>query len=189
MPTEGRRSGSRCAGRSLPGPSAWTHGPDRASPPLTTHAFQNRLRLVRPPAALVVDDAPARSAPPRENAVARANKAAAMAGDDAMREVFTRRVTEALEGGRSAILRPERRATLVDLGSRMGIRPFDCHLVIALTQDAARRREVELTGTAASTPAPTRDESSKPIPAWALLAAIVLGIGCSMVAIAWLQSG
>ena len=39
------------------------------------------------------------------------------------------------------MLRPERRERLVSMATRLGLRPFDAHLVIAIAQEAARRGE------------------------------------------------
>gem|GEM_PF-6657509 len=58
------------------------------------------------------------------------------------RVIFATQVQDCLEGGRAAILRPQRREELLALSHRMGFRPFDANLIIALVQDAARRGEV-----------------------------------------------
>jgi len=55
-----------------------------------------------------------------------------------MRWVFATRVASSLEGGRAGILRPEVRERLLVQGQRLGLRPFDANLVIAIVQDAAR---------------------------------------------------
>jgi hypothetical protein len=52
-----------------------------------------------------------------------------------------------LEGGRTALLTPDRRRRLVTLATKMGLRPFDAALIIAIVQDAARAGE-PLTGEA-----------------------------------------
>lgn len=62
---------------------------------------------------------------------------AAPACDDP-RWVLAARAASTLEGGRAAILTPENRRRLMDLAARMGLRPFDASLVIAIVQDAAR---------------------------------------------------
>jgi hypothetical protein len=54
------------------------------------------------------------------------------------RWVLAMRTAGLLEGGRAALLTPERRRRLTSLASRMGVRPFDAALVIAVVQDAAR---------------------------------------------------
>lgn|GEM_PF-1741423 len=92
--------------------------------------------------------APAREAPGRAaagpgvwSAVIRENRSAAALELEDARLVFALRVSERLEGGRAAILRPENRRRLMELSSRMGLEPFDASLVIAIVQDAARRGE------------------------------------------------
>jgi hypothetical protein len=57
--------------------------------------------------------------------------------DDA-RWILARHAAGQLQGDRAAILPPARRRDLVDLGTRLGLRPFDCNLVLAIVQDAAR---------------------------------------------------
>lgn len=64
--------------------------------------------------------------------------AAGLAAHDA-RWVTAARATQAIEGGRAAVLRPEVRARLVSSAERMGLRPFDANLVLAIVQDAARQ--------------------------------------------------
>lgn len=89
------------------------------------------LRLVR------ADD------PPRA-AVVRRPRARLEATD--ARWVLAVRAREALEGGRAAVLPPERRARLNDLGRRLGLRPFDVSLIIAIVQDEARTGGVDREG-------------------------------------------
>jgi hypothetical protein len=48
------------------------------------------------------------------------------------------RASESIEGGRAAVLRPEVRSRLISSATRMGLRPFDANLVLAIVQDAAR---------------------------------------------------
>lgn len=66
--------------------------------------------------------------------------ASTLSPDDA-RSILARRTGELLEGGRQAMLRPERRRNLERLASRLGLRDFDAGLVIAIAQDAARHGE------------------------------------------------
>jgi hypothetical protein len=56
----------------------------------------------------------------------------------------------ALEGGRGAILRPDRRRRLMTTAAAMGLREFDASLIIAIVQDAARRGEPLNAGAARS---------------------------------------
>lgn len=66
------------------------------------------------------------------------NAAASVLDPEDARAILARRVVESLEGGSAAILRPEVRSRLVTTGVRMGLRPFDANLVIAIMQDDAR---------------------------------------------------
>lgn len=68
------------------------------------------------------------------------NRMAALAADD-VRAAFAATVAASLEGGRAAILRPKARQALMASGAKLGLRPFDTSLVIAIVQDAARRGE------------------------------------------------
>jgi len=74
-------------------------------------------------------------------AVERANRESAELTPDDARVIFAMRVFESLEGGRAAILRPERRARLRHLATSLGLGQFDTALVMAIAQDAARRGE------------------------------------------------
>ena len=99
------------------------------------------LRLVDAPIAPLLRLAPPASAGPDAAAVARVRQeniaAGALSPDDA-RWILAAQAAATLEGGRLAMLRPERRRALVALATRIGLRPFDASLVIAIVQDAAR---------------------------------------------------
>src|SRR5262249_36767795 len=82
-----------------------------------------------------------RVAPADISEVERENRSAAGLDPAAMREAFGAGVAAALDGGSAAILTPERRRRLVDIAERLGIRPFDANLVIAVVQDRVRRGE------------------------------------------------
>ena len=71
----------------------------------------------------------------RENAVA-----AGMSATDA-RWVFAVQVAHAIEGGRAALLSPDRRRRLGVMARGMGLRPFDASLIIAVVQDGVRSGE------------------------------------------------
>ena len=73
--------------------------------------------------------------------VKRANRLAAKLPADDARLIMAARVAESLSGGKAAILRPERRVSLLRMATRLGIRPFDANLIIAVVQDSARRGE------------------------------------------------
>jgi len=72
-----------------------------------------------------------------EEAVARENRFAAATPFDA-HGVLAARTVEQLQGD---VLTPERRQQLSRLAGRIGVRPFDANLVIAVVQDRARRGE------------------------------------------------
>lgn len=82
--------------------------------------------------------------------IARENRRAASLSQSEAREILTLRVTELLQGGRAAILTPERRTRAIRIARMLGVRDFDAHLVIAVVQDRARRGEITL-------PAPRED--------------------------------
>ncbi|TVQ33527.1 MAG: hypothetical protein EA376_02190 [Phycisphaeraceae bacterium] len=75
----------------------------------------------------------------RRRAVARANQAAARLPESDARMLFAASVAQSLDGGRAAILTPDRRERLVENARRMGMRAFDANLIIAIVQDDARR--------------------------------------------------
>ncbi|MFU8828856.1 MAG: hypothetical protein ACNA8P_05405 [Phycisphaerales bacterium] len=64
-------------------------------------------------------------------------KSATLSPDDA-RQIVAMRIARALEGGRAAILTPDIRHDIVTEARRMGLRPFDANLIIAIVQDRAR---------------------------------------------------
>ncbi|MFG0326556.1 MAG: hypothetical protein ACF8SC_04710 [Phycisphaerales bacterium JB037] len=72
---------------------------------------------------------------------ARENKASAGLDPSDVRWAFAARVAESLDGGRTAILPPERRRRLVRLATGLGLREFDANLIIAVVQDGARTGE------------------------------------------------
>lgn len=75
--------------------------------------------------------------------VARENHAAAVSSitEQDVRLLFAGEVKQCVEGGRAAILRPERRRALFERADALGLRAFDANLVIAIVQEAARRGE------------------------------------------------
>lgn len=121
--------------------------------------------------------------------VARENTAAAGFSELDMRAVLALRVAESLEGGRAAILRPERRDRLTRLATRLGLRPFDAALVIAIVQDGVRSGEGAASGAVrgrlrlvrpADLPDATRTGWR-----WRAAAAVVLALVWLAVLIAW----
>jgi hypothetical protein len=98
------------------------------------------LRLVNADAPSPSTTLRGRNIPARDRAqnVAAANaRAASLTVDDA-RWIFAQRVRQALEGGKAAILSPDRRRDLISSATSQGMRPFDANLVIAIVQDDVR---------------------------------------------------
>ncbi len=62
------------------------------------------------------------------------------------RWLLAARVALALDGGRAGLLTPEQRDAVLRFAGRLGVRPFDAHVIIALVQDRARRGEPALGG-------------------------------------------
>lgn len=120
--------------------------------------------------------------------VAMENRAAtALTADDARWALAARTAAE-LEGGPAAIMPPERRRVLVNLGEQLGLRRFDANLVIAIVQDAARSGERPLGPRARGLlrmvqPAPRRAETG---PLWPqLLGALVAGACLLWLLVRW----
>lgn len=151
---------------------------------MSTARTSSLLRLVN------ADDAPARPVlrpgsegeAVREAAarVRRENVMAATLPPTDGRWLLAVQVTEALEGGRAAILRPERRRRLGVLATRLGVGAFDTSLVIAIVQDAARHGrgplELDTASRLALVRAPRAEEPVRAGAKWPSLL-MVAGIG------------
>ena len=74
-------------------------------------------------------------------AVERENVSAASLPALDPRWVMAVQVMREMQGGRAAVVTPEARQRLMVVGRRLGLRPFDSSLVIAIVQDGARRGE------------------------------------------------
>ena len=159
---------------------------DRAHPTLRREN-PSRLRLVGRPPSGRVDGA-------RADRIARENRAASRLSDDDARAILAARVREQLEGGRVALLPPERRRDLVTTATRMGLRPFDANLVIAIVQDATRRGEplddARTTGRLKMVPSTgTRAEKARRRHrefTWAIGVTIVIAFALTVLAIRWI---
>jgi hypothetical protein len=132
----------------------------------------------------IVEPAPHAAA---RRAIAQENHAAALGANDA-RWLFAQHVRESVEGGRAAIIRPQVRRELVSQAHRMGLRPFDANLVIAIVQDAARHAENldEITMQRLAL-IPSRAAASPIGPLMLLGAAIGLAAGLLALFVAWLM--
>ena len=113
------------------------------------------------------------------------------------RWLFSIRVASLLEGGRAAVLRPERRERLTATAKGLGLRAFDAALIIAMVQDEARRGDVpqghppltaRLAESLTAVPAPERTSPGPGI--LQRLAAAMLIAACMVAAlILWLNAG
>ena len=124
--------------------------------------------------------------------VARSNREASAIDALDARWVFACRVATSLEGGRAAILRPESRDRLLTQASRMGLRPFDANLVIAIVQDSARCGEEPLgLATAERLPLIRKAHPQTPasLPIWARLGiSVAVGVVLAATMIRWVLS-
>lgn len=94
--------------------------------------------------------AAAASSPLRAAMVARENRAAALLTPTDARWLLAVQAAAQIQGGRAALLTPDRRHRLLRLSTRLGLRQFDANLVIAVVQDAARCGEPPLGSESAS---------------------------------------
>lgn len=145
------------------------------------------LRLVNMDAARPSRPRHAPARPVRE--IQESNEASARLDGLDARWVLAVRATMALEGGQAAILRPVDRRRRVALAMRLGLRPFDAALVIAVAQDAARTGEA-LSGAPQQRLAmirPADGRRANPIgPGMSLFLAAALGALCFSLLKAWL---
>ncbi|MDX2115661.1 MAG: hypothetical protein SFZ24_08590 [Planctomycetota bacterium] len=150
------------------------------------------LRLIRPETGLSLRQADARRAVETENRAAALLTSGDRAVED-LRQIFALRAASTLEGGRAAILRPERRRELVAGAAALGMRPFEANLIIAVVQDGVRRGtgplSPETRGLLRVIPAPT--PSALLGSSWLRpgLAALLLGGMITLLLIDWLTRG
>ena len=118
--------------------------------------------------------------------------ASAITATDA-RWVLAARVAHELEGGKLAMLRPHRRASIDRLAVTLGLRPFDAQLIIAIVQDNARTTGSPLGHTVVDRLSLVRPASSSPTdrsaaePGWHhIVLAALLGMLIALVAVLWI---
>lgn len=155
------------------------------------------LRLITPEGSVTLDHAEAARDIARENEQA-IRAARTLAPEDA-RRILLRRAAREIEGGRAAIIRPEVRRRLLQTAERLGVRPFDANLVIAVVQDRARRGEdpagAEAHATAVTTtlPHPRLEREQQLQHAWMLARRIVAAGTIAVLILAlltrWLTQG
>lgn len=147
-----------------------------------------RLRLVSGDADPAAPDVQHRL---RRAEIVRENRAASQIPPLDAQAIFNRRVFEQLDGGRAALLTPERRERLIALGKRLGMTTFDTNLVIAQVQDAARRGE-DLSRPAVQARLDLVQDAlhrKRMIGAGVAIAAALLGMGMLMALIGWVEAG
>lgn len=108
-------------------------------------------------------------------------------------EALSRAVAGSLQGGRAALLTPERRKSLVAGAVRSGMRPFEAQLIVAAVQEAVRHGDVDpvLHGPVESAPAipdinPARKtelEASRMV--ILILASVLLGCAILVLLVSW----
>lgn len=98
------------------------------------------LRLARPGETPAEPISRAPLSPTRVR-IRRENQSAALLTEHDARRIMALRVAEQIEGGRAALITPEKRARLMTIARALGLRPFDASLIIAIVQDGARRGE------------------------------------------------
>lgn len=150
------------------------------------------LRLVN------VLDARAHPPSPSSDAVVRARRqiaaenhsASSLSVDDA-RWAFAVTVSQSLQGGRTAALPPASRERLLNTATRMGMRPFDANLVIAIVQDGARSGEGSLAAPVAGRLMLVRPPATeRPASIWPqviVVAVLAAAIGAALVR--WVVAG
>jgi len=139
-------------------------------------------------------------------AVASENHVAKGLGAFDMQSAFAQAVGDSLEGGKAAILRPERRRELVAAAVRVGLRPFAANLIMAAVQDASRHGdrfagaegEEEAAGTRAN---PARNDVVVPAPRIEkptvarsrvmlfIAATMALAVGLFCLLVGWISGG
>lgn len=125
--------------------------------------------------------------------VALENRAAADLTVDDARWALAARTADSLEGGRAAVLPPEKRERLTRMATQLGLRPFDANLVIAIVQDGARCGEGALgLGVAARLqlvqPPELRTGAFGGPNGWLMLVTFGMAAGMLLLLIGWIQS-
>ncbi len=121
--------------------------------------------------------------------VAAENQSAAAIHPSDARWVFATRVACELEGGQSAILRPERRRRLTAMATKIGLREFDANLLIAIVQDSVRTEGDPLSRTVERRAMMIREPSARKVDRWrmTILTALVMAAAIFMLLVAWIR--
>lgn len=97
-------------------------------------------------------------------------------------ELLSRAVAGSLQGGRAALLTPDRRKLLVAGAVRRGMRPFEAQLVVAAVQEAVRHGEADpvLTRHAPAEQGGRRQRQERDAVRAIVLVVIALLLACAM---------
>lgn len=153
------------------------------APPLRASPRGNSVRLA--------PSAPA-AAPSARRAVVDANRLASGMSPADARWVFALRAASALEGGLAGIIRPEVRERLVHDARKLGLRPFDANLIIAIVQDGRRSGVGALNPDVESRLTLVRPaDEPKPTPRWVgiLIGLTIMGLTLTYVVCSWIARG
>lgn len=127
---------------------------------------------------------------------AEARAASALSASDA-RWVFAVAAQQALTprpgGGAAVVMTPDARERLDRTAARLGLRPFDTALIIAIVQDAARRGEpalgIETADRLALVPRPPERGGVSAQQAIAAAATVLCATGLVAMLVSWLAGG
>ncbi len=111
--------------------------------------------------------------------VAHENRSATRLAASDARWVLAIRVGQAIEGGRQAMLSPEKRRRLLREGQMLGLRDFDSNLIIAIVQDGARTGEgigYNVERRLSLIRAPSRERSGRQILLLAAMSLVIAGL-------------
>lgn len=94
-----------------------------------------------------------------------------------------------LEGGRAAMLSPEKRKRLISDAGALGIRPFDANLVIAIVQDQARMGLAPKGSDFHARLSLVREPGPRTMPTWlvAMICSAILGLFFIYMAARWIS--
>jgi hypothetical protein len=127
----------------------------------------------------------------RRSEIVRENRSASQIPPLDAQDIFSRRISEQLDGGACALLTPERRERLIALGRRLGMTTFNANLVIAQVQDATRRGE-DLTRPAVQANLDLVQDAlrkKRMLGAGVAIAAMLIAMGLLMALIGWVEAG
>jgi hypothetical protein len=127
----------------------------------------------------------------RRRAIRDENRLAAGISPDDARWALAVRTAQLIQGGRAAILTPDSRDRLLQIGRHMGLRTFDSNLIIAIVQDGARHGEPlgEPSEARLGLVRPAEVDRASKAAWWAILASIILASAFLTIAIQWLTMG